>query len=360
MKLNYDPIPVLESVGYTEREAAFLYLVAVHSGYFLRRQYGRFVHRERGAIAEQLLRKAAALGHIQSVACGQSRFVYHLASQEVYSAVGLAASRHRRLKSDGQIKCRLMVLDFILDHLGETILDLGEAKLDFFTVTLGLSATLFTQSGAGSTRFFPEEFPILAGEQQQICFTFFDEGALSTSAFESFLRRYRAVFAALSGFEMLYFADSGRNFERAAKIFAALYPETRALGITPMTPRGVDHFLDYLRARENNDTEKHSVTLRDLEILREGEPIYTTLEHEAFCAAWKIGSTNVEKIRGRFQQHGPRAKFTTIALLYHYPLYQFKRERIAEPGLGSSGGTGRPSLFAKEVIQKQLLEKGGA
>ncbi|MHB8303734.1 MAG: hypothetical protein ACYDC6_12980 [Acidobacteriaceae bacterium] len=38
-------------MGYTEREVAFLYLVALHSGFFLRRQYGRFVRRERGASA---------------------------------------------------------------------------------------------------------------------------------------------------------------------------------------------------------------------------------------------------------------------------------------------------------------------
>jgi hypothetical protein len=33
MTLNYDPVPVLESVGYTEREAAFLYLEAVINFY---------------------------------------------------------------------------------------------------------------------------------------------------------------------------------------------------------------------------------------------------------------------------------------------------------------------------------------
>ena len=36
--MDYDPISILQNVGYTEREAAFLYLVARHSGYFLRRQ----------------------------------------------------------------------------------------------------------------------------------------------------------------------------------------------------------------------------------------------------------------------------------------------------------------------------------
>ncbi len=29
--MNYDPISSLESIGYVEREASFLYLVAVHS-----------------------------------------------------------------------------------------------------------------------------------------------------------------------------------------------------------------------------------------------------------------------------------------------------------------------------------------
>jgi hypothetical protein len=359
MSLGYDPVPVLESVGYTEREAAFLYLVALHSGYFLRRQYGRFIHRERGAIAEQLLRKGVALGHLQSIACGQARFVYHLASREVYAAVGLAASQHRRLKGDAQIKSRLMVLDFVLDHLGEALLDSIDAKLNFFTLNLGLSANILVESGSGRASFFPEEFPILIGERQSVCFTFFDEGALSTSSFENFLRRYRAVFAALPSFELLYLADTGRNFERATKVFATLYPEARAFGVTPMTPRGVDHFLEYLRAHENNDTQKCPITLRDLEILREGERLYTTLEHQALCAAWKIGSTSADRIRQRFQQQGPQAKFTTTLMPYSYPLYQLKYERTTKPELGSSSRSNASPLFTSKSIEKQLLSEGG-
>jgi len=359
MTVHYDPVPVLESVGYTEREAAFLYLVALHSGYFLRRQYGCFIQRERGAIAAQLLRKAVALGHLQSVACGQARFVYHLTSREMYSAVGLAASQHRRLKGDAQIKCRLMVLDFVLDHLGDRLLDSVETKLGFFTQTLDLSEALLPHSPGGGTPRFPEGFPIVIGEQQSIRFTFIDEGALSTSGFESFLSRYRAVFAALSGFELLYLADSDHNFERAAKVFAAMYPETRALGVTSMTPRGVDHFLEYLHAYESNETQKRPITLRDLAVLREGEHIYTSLEHQALCAAWQIGCTNAERIRQRFQQQGPQAKFTSILMPYNYPLYQFRRERKAQPQLGSSARSSGLPLFQQEASQRQLLTKGG-
>jgi hypothetical protein len=353
MTLNYDPVPVLESVGYTEREAAFLYLVALHSGYFLRRQYGRFIQRERGAIAAQLLRKAVALGHLQSIACGQARFVYHLTSKEVYAAVGLATSQHRRLKGDAQIKSRLMVLDFVLDHLGDTILDSSEAKLGFFTQNFALSEALLPHAPGGGTHHFPEEFPILIDEQRSIRLSFFDEGGLSTSGFESFLRRYRAIFAALPGFELLYLADSDPNFERAAKIFAALYPEARALGVTSMTPRGVDHFLEYLRAYENNETQKRAITLRDLAVLREGEHVYTSLEHQALCAAWQIGSTSAERIRQRFQQQEPQAKFTAILMPYSYPLYQFRREGKPQPQLGSSARSTGASLLQQEVSQKQ-------
>ena len=355
MTLDYDPIPVLQSVGYTEREAAFLYLVALHSGYFLRRQYVRFIRRGRGALAEQFLRRATALGHIQSIACGQARFVYHLTSVDVYTAVGLAASHHRRLKGDAHIKSRLMVLDFVLDHLDDVVLDTGESKIRYFTQSFGLPESLFPKSRGVA---FAEELPILVSQQQDVLFTFFDEGVLSPSGFENFLLRYRAVFAALSGFELLYLSDSDQNFEHMSRIFASRFPQAKALGVTTMTPRGVDHFLEYLRARENADTQKPSLTLRDLAVLHEGESIYTTLEHQALVSAWQIGSASVERIRQRFQQRGPRAKFTCVLMPYQYLLHHFRREREKVPDLGSSDGSSRRLLFEQEVIKQQLLRGG--
>ncbi|MGA9670297.1 MAG: hypothetical protein WBQ94_13885 [Terracidiphilus sp.] len=343
---DYDPIPVLQSVGYTEREAAFLYLVALHSGYFLRRQYGQFISRERGAIAEQLLRKAATLGHLQSIACGQARSVYHLASKQMYEAVGLTVSQHRRVKGDAEIKRRLMVLDFVLDHLGETLLDSAESKTGFFVDTLGLGDKVLPRLGA---LLFPEEFPILLGAGRTVRFTFVDEGALSNSGLKTFLRRHRALFGALPGFELLYIADSDHNFERVGKVFAALFPARKALGMTALTPRGVDHFLEYLHARESYDTRNRSIPLRDLEVLHEGEFIYTTLEHQALYAAWKIGSTSAEKIRQRFHQQGPLAKFTAIVLPYRFPLFQFRQERNREPGLGSSQRSRALPFFEEQV-----------
>jgi hypothetical protein len=354
MTINYDPIPVLQVAGYTEREAAFLYLAALHSGYFLRRQYLRFIERDRGALAAQFLRRAFALGHIQSIACGQARFVYHLTSVEVYAAAGLGASHHRRLKSDATIKSRLMVLDFVLDHLDATLLDTEESKAGHLTGACGLSKSLLPRSrGVG----FAEEFPILI--KDTVCFTFFDEGALSDSAFEKFLGRYRSVFTALPGFELLYLSDSNRNFERAYKIFAAKFLREQAPGTTPLTPRGVEHFIEYLRARERADSGESSLTLRDLSVLREGDGLYARAGHQAFLAAGPIDNAAIERIRQRFEQQGERRKFTTAILPYSYPLHHLRREREQVSDLGSSERSIHRPLFRRQTMQQQLFSEEG-
>lgn len=353
MTLAYDPIPVLQVAGYTEREAAFLYLAALHSGYFLRRQYLRFIERGRGALAAQFLRRASALGHIQSIACGQARFVYHLTSTEVYMAAGLGASHHRRLKSDATIKSRLMVLDFVLDHLGETLLDTQESKVNHFTRALGLTESVLPRSRGVV---FAEEFPLLLNKDGGISFSYVDEGALSASGFEHFLDRYAPLFRALPSFELLYLADSNRDLDRASRIFSTKLPDDQARGTTPMTPRGVDHLLDYLRARELADSRKSALTLRDLALLREGDGIYTRPEHRALLAS---GTANAQRVRQQFEQMGQRRKFTALVLPYGYPLHHFKFESPSKPELGSRVRSIRRPVQRGQAMQEQLFSEGG-
>ena len=76
--MTVDPIVALESLGYTKREAAFLYLGAVHSGYFLRRQFDYFIDRNKGSIAMRFLEKARIAGHIQLLDTTHRRQVCHL------------------------------------------------------------------------------------------------------------------------------------------------------------------------------------------------------------------------------------------------------------------------------------------
>jgi hypothetical protein len=350
MTLAYDPIPVLQSAGYTEREAAFLYLAALHSGYFLRRQYLCFIERGRGALAAQFLRRAFALGHIQSIACGQARFVYHLISTRVYEAAGLGASHHRRLKSDATIKSRLMVMDFVLDHLGEMLLDTEPAKVSHFTETLGLSESVLPRSRGVA---FAEEFPLLINKDGGPSFSYIDEGALSASGFEHFLDRYIPLFRALPGFELLYLSDSPQNFERARSLFASKLADERP-GTTTLTPRGVDHLVDYLRVRRQADMKQSALSLRDLAVLREGDAIYTATEHQALLAAGDI-----ERVRHRFLGQAGRRKFVPVVLPYRYPLHHFRKERVEVSGLGSRERSIPTTVLPRQTMQEQLFSEGG-
>ena len=49
MKIKSEAISTLKRFGYTEREAGFLYLVAIHSGYFTQRQFAEFGSMNSGA-----------------------------------------------------------------------------------------------------------------------------------------------------------------------------------------------------------------------------------------------------------------------------------------------------------------------
>lgn len=324
--MEYDPIQSLEAVGYVGREASFLYLVAVHSGYFLRRQYHRFTGREGGRMATRFLRKAHRHRHIQVIECGQKRHIYHLTAKPIYAALGLAGSQHRRIKSDAYIKSRLMVLDFMLDHLSADVLFTEAAKVDFFTTQCGVKLELLPQSYVGRPLYFADGFPILVSRIGVPSFTFFDEGQVSSSRFENFLEQYQPLFGALRASELIYLADTEANVRRAKAAFERCFPADRMRGVTPLTPMGVDHFLKFLRAKQFFETEGGGVLTSELEVLREGESLYTTLEHQALYAAWKAGSTNADKIRERFRQSSLRLIFTTTVLPYSYPIYTLRQD----------------------------------
>src|SRR5260370_42409764 len=112
----FDPIPDIERLGYTPREAGFLALVASHSGFFLRRHFNRYLHKEDGGLAHSFLTKALKKKHVQLLQFEQRRFVFHLCSRLPYRLCGIAESQDRRIKSDQTIKTMWLSLDYVLDH----------------------------------------------------------------------------------------------------------------------------------------------------------------------------------------------------------------------------------------------------
>jgi hypothetical protein len=319
MTLDYDPIASLESIGYLEREASFLYLVAVHSGYFVSRQFCQFVRRECGALATRFLDRGIRLRHLRVIECGRGRHIYHLVSKPVYEALGRPDSQNRRIKGDAHIKSRLMALDFVIAHVEGNLLEDEAAKADFFTTQCGIAHETLPKSYAGRLMYFADGFPILVTNAGSPQFTFVDEGQVTTTRFERFLKQYQPLFEALGTFELIYVADSETSVARAKATFNSFLPADRMRGVTSMTPMGVEHFIDHLAASLRYEAKGGVTSARDLEVLREGEHLYTTLEHRALQAAWNNQSTNAERIRQRFLQKSLRATFTTVVLPYSYP-----------------------------------------
>ena len=181
--MTVDPIVAIESLGYTGREAAFIYLVAVHSGYFLRRQFDYFIDRNKGSIAMRFLEKARIAGHIQLLDTAHRRQVYHLFYKPIYRLIGAPDSQNRRVKGDAEVRARLMKLDYVFENDRERYLESDAEKLEYFARTRGIDPEIFTKGDGG---FLPEIQSTLISLVDRtkpatslVRFIFVDEGLLT-------------------------------------------------------------------------------------------------------------------------------------------------------------------------------------
>ena len=104
----------LQGFGYTARQAQFLGLVALHGGYFLRRQYVTFTRRGHGQAAVRFLVRTTAREHVRAVPYGRHGHVFHLCARPIYAAIGEEHNRNRRIAEWDAVMRKLMTLDFVL------------------------------------------------------------------------------------------------------------------------------------------------------------------------------------------------------------------------------------------------------
>jgi hypothetical protein len=76
-------IAAIQKFGYTEREAAFLCLAALHGGYFLRRPYNTFHQQRPGGTADRLIEKTVIQGHVRIHESAYRTFIYHIAAKSL-------------------------------------------------------------------------------------------------------------------------------------------------------------------------------------------------------------------------------------------------------------------------------------
>jgi len=338
--MNCDPTPELMRLGYTPREAAFLYLAGRFSGFFVGRQYTEFVCRERGAILQQFVRKAQNRNHIEILHCGPGGHVYHLKSMLIYRILGFEDSQNRRLKGDDEIKTRLMVLDYILEHSGRQFASSEREKVTFFRDALrlcevDLPATTYANTrvrGEMAIRYFADRFPIALAEGKKnssriVEFTYFDNGARSTKPFHRHLYTYKPILVALGTFHLVYVADTERNFVAAAELFKKTFAQADDGCNRQLLPFGADHLVHFFAARERWDSNSPEFSPEDLKFLKEGEKVYLRPQHNRLHSAWKgCRAAFEQEMNSLGLRKDIKASFQTHLLPAIYPIFGSRYE----------------------------------
>jgi hypothetical protein len=217
-------IPALQSLGYTQREAAFLYLVTVHSGYFVRRQFDYFIDRNKGAIVSNFLAKAQVAGHIEVIEYARGWRVYHLRSRTVYRLANLPESGNRQRKGDAAIRSSLITLDYVLENYETEHFLVGmEEKINFLRLHRGCPMSFYQDANRELSSVLKSSVISLEDRYcpatSLVHILFVDEGLLSMSKFQRVLVEMEPVLCHLGNFELIYGSNSERNFEQAGREF---------------------------------------------------------------------------------------------------------------------------------------------
>jgi hypothetical protein len=333
---NLERRAALEGFGYTEREAQFLCLAALHGGYFLRRQYASFLGGQDGGNVTQLIEKVLDLGHAQADTYKANAHIYHLAARPFYAALGQEDNRNRRRKELVTIKSKLMGLDFILAHLDKDFLATEQEKLSFFKDILHVEAEHlpsknYASQGHPTTRYFVEKYPISYSPSPRpaappvVSFCFVDPGLFGVIGFETFLSHYSGLFTQLREFAVAYVAAKEVLFAKARSTFERFSNggEVARNGISVNGP--TEKILEYFEARRLFEARDFaSFDRAKLIRFRDQQEEYSGPEIETLYARWKAGDRMdwpTDSCPKQDLPQGNLGRFSTYLLEHSYDLF---------------------------------------
>ncbi|MDE2880647.1 MAG: hypothetical protein OXP70_02220 [Acidobacteriota bacterium] len=169
----------LRRLGWNARDAAWLTLVCLHSGVFLRSQYASHYRCQEWTarlLVHRLVEAAAAHDNPISPDLGNaSEHLCHVTARPIYRALGIEHIRHRRASSPGLLFRRLLSLDYVIDHPRLPWLPTEQEKVGHFTglgIPLAdLPQSIFKGAVAPTVRYFAVKLPI-AGDECSATFVY--------------------------------------------------------------------------------------------------------------------------------------------------------------------------------------------
>lgn len=313
MEFRKSSIENLRSLGYTQDEARFLYLVAMHSGYFSARQYLTFTGAKSGERSKAFTQKVLGKGHAAARMLLRNGRVYHLFSRLVYRAISREHLRNRREHSVQHMRTKLAILDFVLGHLDYRFLETEDDKVAYFCSDLGIARfVLPTKHYCGAiphmttARHFVDKFPMFFSPDSSsppvVTFSFVDPGLLSLASFDTHLFAYGSLFSALPQVQLVYIATRPTHFEAARELFEVTAPR-----VTNPDP-GVEglRYFHYRRYWENKEYAK--LDAEQVEYLKDAKDRYQDPRIEALYRPWLLGQIPVNAVTEEFRRLAPRRK----------------------------------------------------
>jgi hypothetical protein len=289
---EHERIENLKHLGYNNREAAFVALAALHSGYFVRRQYCSFISAGKGWVDEALTAKLLRFGHAREVVLRSRRRLYSISSKQIFAALGEEDNRNRRRHEPQTIKARLMGLEYVISRPDVRWFPTETDRVSLFTDELGVSREFLptwrysSKNGQRTTlRWFVDKPPVfLASSDSAVHFCFVDPGFHTSDTFASFLRNYRPLFSRLPRFVVLYLASNRGASDVGRRVFERFFS---LAGSSPEDPLAAE-LLEYYRDRsEHEKSGLGAFNQERLDLYRESRKQFANTRYEGLYEVWK-------------------------------------------------------------------------
>jgi hypothetical protein len=236
---SFEAVGNLMDLGFTVRQAEFLYLVGTQTGVFTMEQYRVYAGIKMGKACVSLVNRLNSLKFVGRYALSEKSFIMHIDNKRFYRTILTPDSRLRRSMSWGLMRQRLQFMDYIARNPEKRYLPTEESKRETVMDQLGvpeavLPVKVFTSPDGNSStaRFFPVRFPMFirgAGEGVTLGVVYGEDPAFTFQAFRKFVFTHRAFFDQIPCLNFVYVSPFEGRRNLAINFLTALFERSHAV-----------------------------------------------------------------------------------------------------------------------------------
>jgi hypothetical protein len=319
---------LVERMGMTTRQARFLTLVALMSGYCMRRQYAAFARVQNGKNPAAFLDRLVTRGLARRTEPRWGRgYLYHVKARAIYEPLDLADNRNRRSTSPPRQARRLMLLDYAIAQPTATWFATESEKVELFTHDFRVPPKHLPQHvyrGADhttTTRRFVAKFPIfrLPSDHTPYLVTL----ALETTgrSVAQFLRQHAALLYELPAWHLVIVCPNGfaRIGARAWRAAFRTYQLDEPVRLDPATAQQLHGYFRVRHALETGQAQGVTIDRKHEERRRR----FCDTPYDALYPFWcrEGGHLRAETEPPNFDRWQPNAQFSIFELPHSYDLF---------------------------------------